>query len=181
MVLQSFKDKLDESIDRIDQATDQSLLKKIKNLKEIRVSTDIELKSIAEKTKISMKNLKSIESLSFEKLPSEPWRNSFISQYCDFIENFNNEKDQKMTGGIFYSIGYISTKIKNFGNTSNFKNPTYAFSKELLDGSNLAKKEFEISKKNKAKRKLISPSTKKTKVVKKKKKIAKKKAIKKKK
>jgi hypothetical protein len=93
MVLQSFKDKLDESIDRIDQATDQSLLKKIKNLKEIRVSTDIELKSIAEKTKISMKNLKSIESLSFEKLPSEPWRNSFISQYCDFIENFNNEKD----------------------------------------------------------------------------------------
>jgi hypothetical protein len=93
MVLQSFRDKLDESIDRIDQATDQSLLKKIKNLKEIRVSTDIELKSIAEKTKISMKNLKSIESLSFEKLPSEPWRNSFISQYCDFIENFNNEKD----------------------------------------------------------------------------------------
>tara|TARA_B100001094_G_scaffold62124_1_gene57918 strand:+ start:264 stop:551 length:288 start_codon:yes stop_codon:yes gene_type:complete len=79
MVLQSFRDKLDESIDRIDQATDQSLLKKIKNLKEIRVSTDIELKSIAEKTKISMKNLKSIESLSFEKLPSEPWRNSFIS------------------------------------------------------------------------------------------------------
>ena len=93
MVLQSFKDRLDESIGRIDQATDQSLLKKIKNLKEIRVSTDIELKSIAEKTKISMKNLKSIESLSFEKLPSEPWRNSFISQYCDFIENFNNEKD----------------------------------------------------------------------------------------
>ena len=93
MVLQSFKDKLDESIDRIDQATDQSLLKKIKNLKEIRVSTDIELKSIAEKTKISMKNLKSIESLSFEKLPSEPWRNSFISQYCDFIENFNSEND----------------------------------------------------------------------------------------
>ena len=93
MVLQSFKDKLDESIDRIDQATDQSLLKKIKNLKEIRVSTDIVLKSIAEKTKISMKNLKSIESLSFEKLPSEPWRNSFISQYCDFIENFNSEND----------------------------------------------------------------------------------------
>ena len=47
MVLQGFKDKLDESIDRIDQATDQSLLKKIKNLKEIRVNTDIELKSIA--------------------------------------------------------------------------------------------------------------------------------------
>ena len=92
MVLQNFKDKLDESINRIDQATDQSLIKKIKNLKEIRVSTDIELRSIADKTKISMKNLKSIESFNFEKLPSEPWRNSFISQYCKFIENFKDEK-----------------------------------------------------------------------------------------
>ena len=44
MVLQNFKNKLDESIDRIDQATDKSLLEKIKNLKEIRVSTDIELR-----------------------------------------------------------------------------------------------------------------------------------------
>ena len=93
MVLQNFKDKVDESIDRINQATDQSLLKKIKNLKEIRVSTDIELRSIADKTKISMKNLKSIESFNFEKLPSEPWRNSFISQYCSFIENFNDENN----------------------------------------------------------------------------------------
>ena len=93
MVIRNFKDKLDESIDRIDQATDQSLLKKIKNLKEIRVSTDIELRSIADKTKISMKNLKSIESFNFEKLPSEPWRNSFISQYCNFIENFNDENN----------------------------------------------------------------------------------------
>ena len=93
MVLRNFKDKLDESIDRIDQAIDQSLLKKIKNLNEIRVSTDIELRSIADKTKISMKNLKSIESFNFEKLPSEPWRNSFISQYCNFIENFNDENN----------------------------------------------------------------------------------------
>ena len=93
MVLQNFKDKLDESINRIDQATDQSLLKKIKNLKETRISTDIELRSIADKTKISMKNLKSIESFNFDKLPSEPWRNSFISQYCNFIENFNDENN----------------------------------------------------------------------------------------
>ena len=93
MVLQNFKDKLDESINRIDQATDQSLLKKIKNLKEARISTDIELRSIADKTKISMKNLKSIESFNFDKLPSEPWRNSFISQYCNFIENFNDENN----------------------------------------------------------------------------------------
>ncbi|MDA9651565.1 helix-turn-helix domain-containing protein [Pelagibacteraceae bacterium] len=93
MVLQNFKDKLDESINRIDQATDQSLLKKIKNLKETRISTDIELRSIADKTKISMKNLKSIESFNFDKLPSEPWRNSFISQYCNFIENFDDESN----------------------------------------------------------------------------------------
>ena len=93
MVLENFKNKLDESIERIDQATDHSLLKKIKNLKKIRVSTDIELRSIADKTKISMKNLKSIESFNFEKLPSEPWRNSFISQYCKFIENFNDENN----------------------------------------------------------------------------------------
>ena len=93
MVLENFKNKLDESIDRVDQATDQSLLKKIKNLKEIRVSTDIELRSIADKTKISMKNLKSIESFNFEKLPSEPWRNSFISQYCNFIETFDDENN----------------------------------------------------------------------------------------
>jgi hypothetical protein len=93
MVLQNFKDKLDESINRIDQATDQSLLKKIKNLKETRISTDIELRSIADKTKISMKNLKSIESFNFDKLPSEPWRNSFISQYCNFIEDFDDENN----------------------------------------------------------------------------------------
>ncbi|MDA9137378.1 helix-turn-helix domain-containing protein [Pelagibacterales bacterium] len=90
MSLGYLKDKIDESIDRIDQATtDQSLLKKIKSLKEVRVNTDIELRSIADKTKISMKNLKCIESFNFEKLPSEPWRNSFILQYCNFIENFN--------------------------------------------------------------------------------------------
>ena len=93
MVLQNFKDKIDESIDRIDQATDKSLQIKIKSLKEIRVSTDIELRSIADKTKISMKNLKSIESFNFEKLPSEPWRKSFIAQYCEFIENSDKKEN----------------------------------------------------------------------------------------
>ena len=93
MVLQNLKDKIDESIDRIDQAADLSLQVKIKNLKEIRVSTDIELRSIADKTKISMKNLKSIESFNFEKLPSEPWRKSFIAQYCKFIENSEKKEN----------------------------------------------------------------------------------------
>ena len=92
MSLSNLKDKIDESIDRIDQTADFSLQVKIKNLKEIRVSTDIELRSIADKTKISMKNLKSIESFNFEKLPSEPWRKSFISQYCEFIENSDKKE-----------------------------------------------------------------------------------------
>jgi hypothetical protein len=93
MVLQNLKDKIDESIDRIDQTADLSLQVKIKNLKEIRVSIDIELRSIADKTKISMKNLKSIESFNFEKLPSEPWRKSFIAQYCEFIENSDKKEN----------------------------------------------------------------------------------------
>ena len=80
-----------------------------------------------------------------------------------------------MTGGFFYTVGYITAKVENLGNAANFKNPTNAFSKNLLEGSNLARKEFEQSKKNKVKKKLKSKLPKKTKPVKKKKKIAKKK------
>ena len=46
-----------------------------------------------------------------------------------------------MAGGFFYSIGYISTKIENLGKTK-FTNPTTAFSKSLLEGSNHAKKDL---------------------------------------
>jgi len=91
MSLEHFNDKIDLSLSRIEDIDNTSLLRKIKNLKEIRLSTDIELRAIADKTKISMKNLKSIERLELEKLPSEPWRNSFITQYCNFIEEFNSE------------------------------------------------------------------------------------------
>ena len=86
-----------------------------------------------------------------------------------------------MAGGFFYTVGYIAAKVENLGNAANFKNPTNAFSKNLLDCSNLARKEFEQSKKNKVKKKLKSVLSKKTKPVKKKKKIAKKKVVKKKK
>ena len=93
MSLGDFKDKLDESIKRIDNANNPSLSSRVKNIKELRVSTEIELKSIAHKTKISLKNLKSIENLDFDKLPSEPWRNSFITQYCECIENFSKKEN----------------------------------------------------------------------------------------
>ena len=90
MSLEHLNDKIDENLSRIEDINNTSLLRKIKNLKEIRLSTDIELRAIADKTKISMKNLKTIERLELEKLPSEPWRNSFITQYCNFIEEFNS-------------------------------------------------------------------------------------------
>ena len=93
MGLSGFKDKLDESMKRIDNANNPSLSSRVKNIKELRVSTEIELKSIAHKTKISLKNLKSIENLDFDKLPSEPWRNSFITQYCECIENFSKKEN----------------------------------------------------------------------------------------
>jgi len=93
MGLGDFKDKLDESIKRVDNANNPSLSSRVKNIKELRVSTEIELKSIAHKTKISLKNLKSIENLDFDKLPSEPWRNSFITQYCECIENFSKKEN----------------------------------------------------------------------------------------
>ena len=93
MSLSDFKDKLDENIKRSDNANNPSLSSRVKNIKELRVSTEIELKSIAHKTKISLKNLKSIENLDFDKLPSEPWRNSFITQYCECIENFSKKEN----------------------------------------------------------------------------------------
>ena len=93
MNLSDFKDKLDESIKRVDNANNPSLSSRVKNIKELRVSTEIELKSIAHKTKISLKNLKSIENLDFDKLPSEPWRNSFITQYCECIESFSKKEN----------------------------------------------------------------------------------------
>jgi len=79
-----------------------------------------------------------------------------------------------MAGGFFYSIGYISTKIENLGKTK-FTNPTTAFSKSLLEGSNHAKKEFDHSKKNSTKRKVTTIVSKNTKPVRKKKKLLKRK------
>jgi len=89
-----------------------------------------------------------------------------------------------MAGGFFYSIGYISTKIENLGKTK-FTNPTTAFSKSLVEGSNHAKKEFDQSKKNSTERKVTTLVPKNAKPVqkkkKKKKKVTKKKTVTKKK
>ena len=85
-----------------------------------------------------------------------------------------------MAGGFFYSIGYISTKIVNLGKIK-FTNPTTAFSKSLLEGSNHAKKEFDHSKKNSTKRKATTLVSKNIKPVQKNKKVTKKKTLTKKK
>ena len=85
-----------------------------------------------------------------------------------------------MAGGFFYSIGYISTKIENLGKTK-FTNPTTAYSKSLVEGSNHAKKEFDQSKKNSTKRKATTLVSKNIKPVQKKKKVTKKKTATKKK
>ena len=85
-----------------------------------------------------------------------------------------------MAGGFFYSIGYIATKIENLGKTK-FTNPTTAFSKSLVEGSNHAKKEFDQSKKNSSKRKTTTLVPKNSKPVQKKKKVTKKKTVTKKK
>ena len=85
-----------------------------------------------------------------------------------------------MAGGFFYSIGYIATKIENLGKTK-FTNPTTAFSKSLVEGSNHAKKEFDQSKKNSAKTKATTLVSKNVKPAQKKKKVTKKKTVAKKK
>lgn len=85
-----------------------------------------------------------------------------------------------MAGGFFYSIGYIATKIENLGKTK-FTNPTTAFSKSLVEGSNHAKKEFDQSKKNSTKRKVKTLVPKNAKPVQKKRKVTKKKTVTKKK
>ena len=85
-----------------------------------------------------------------------------------------------MAGGFFYSIGYIATKMENLGKTK-FTNPTTAFSKSLVEGSNHAKKEFDQSKKNSTKRKTTTLVPKNAKPVQKKKKVTKKKTVTKKK
>ena len=65
---------------------DEELKARIAELTKLRKSISLELKSIASATKISTNQLKNIEALNFEKLPSQPMRKSFINQYCEQIQ-----------------------------------------------------------------------------------------------
>ena len=65
---------------------DNTTLQKIRELSKLRKNIELDLKLIAEKTKISTAQLKNIESLKFENLPPHPMRLSFINQYCSEIE-----------------------------------------------------------------------------------------------
>ena len=68
---------------------DQSLAEKIEELTKLRKSISLDLKKIAQATKISTHQLKNIEGLRFEKLPPHPMRESFIDQYCQVIQKAN--------------------------------------------------------------------------------------------
>ena len=62
------------------------LSKKIEELTALRKSISLDLKVIAENTKIPTQMLKNIELKNFDKLPPEPIRRSFIKQYISIIE-----------------------------------------------------------------------------------------------
>jgi hypothetical protein len=66
---------------------DQNYLsKKIEELTALRKSISLDLKVIAEATKIPTQTLKNIETRNFDKLPPYPIGVSFIKQYSFVIE-----------------------------------------------------------------------------------------------
>ena len=65
---------------------EENMKDRIKELSELRKSISLDLKKIAEQTKISTNQLKNIEAFDFHKLPPNPMRRSFINQYCLEIE-----------------------------------------------------------------------------------------------
>ena len=62
------------------------LSEKIAELVALRKSISLDLKVIAENTKIPTQMLKNIELKNFNKLPPEPIGRSFIKQYTSIIE-----------------------------------------------------------------------------------------------
>ena len=72
--------------------SNSDLILRIEKISELRKSISLELKTIAQKTKISTSTLKNIESLKFDKLPPHPMKESFIVQYFNEVESRNDKK-----------------------------------------------------------------------------------------
>ena len=72
--------------------SNSDLISRIEKISELRKSISLELKTIAQKTKISTSTLKNIEGLKFDKLPPHPMKESFIVQYFNEVESRNNKK-----------------------------------------------------------------------------------------
>ena len=68
------------------------LISRIEKISELRKSISLELKTIAQKTKISTSTLKNIESLKFDRLPPHPMKESFIIQYFNEVESRKDKK-----------------------------------------------------------------------------------------
>ena len=72
--------------------SNSDLISRIEKISELRKSISLELKTIAQKTKISTSTLKNIEGLKFDKLPPHPMKASFIVQYFNEVESRNDKK-----------------------------------------------------------------------------------------
>ena len=64
------------------------LVEEIKSVIDLRQSIELEINTIAQKTKISRGTIKNIENLEFDKLPPYPMNESFISQYLNEVRNY---------------------------------------------------------------------------------------------
>ena len=72
--------------------SNSDLISRIEKISELRKSNSLELKTIAQKTKISTSTLKNIEGLKFDKLPPHPMKVSFIVQYFNEVESRKDKK-----------------------------------------------------------------------------------------
>ena len=72
--------------------SNSDLISRIEKISELRKSISLELKTIAQKTKISTSTLKNIEGLKFDKLPPHHMKESFIVQYFNEVESRKDKK-----------------------------------------------------------------------------------------
>ena len=72
--------------------SNSDLISRIEKISELRRSISLELKTIAQKTKISTSTLKNIEGLKFDKGPQQPRKEWFIVQDFKEVESRNDKK-----------------------------------------------------------------------------------------